>query len=69
MRDGQIPQAIVLDGCALHRKATHPPGDPFHVMNTPENTDAIEFLQMLFWDGRLSFPISMHAVKYVRAGV
>eukprot|EP00975_Prorocentrum_lima_P051153 10716146-Prorocentrum_lima.AAC.1 len=56
MRDGNSPNALVVDGCALYDKMRHPLNDPYHFLIDPDNIERIDtfipkgvqMLQMLF---------------------
>eukprot|EP00975_Prorocentrum_lima_P007886 1688027-Prorocentrum_lima.AAC.1 len=52
MRDGETPQALVVDGQGLHWSMSHPPGDPFYQNKNTDIlgnylVDAVALLQML----------------------
>eukprot|EP00975_Prorocentrum_lima_P018964 3994971-Prorocentrum_lima.AAC.1 len=57
MRDGNYPNALVVDGCSLYERMRHPIGDPYHLLRDPDNIEhidhfileAVQSLQLLFW--------------------
>eukprot|EP00975_Prorocentrum_lima_P056417 11827288-Prorocentrum_lima.AAC.1 len=60
MRDGNSPNALVVDGCSLDERLKHPINDRYHFLRDPENIahidnyvlEAVQLLQMLFWNNR-----------------
>eukprot|EP00975_Prorocentrum_lima_P039633 8327967-Prorocentrum_lima.AAC.1 len=60
MRDGNSPNALVVDGCALYGRLRHPIGDKYHFLLEPENiaridnfvSESVQLLQMLFWNNK-----------------
>eukprot|EP00975_Prorocentrum_lima_P043885 9204366-Prorocentrum_lima.AAC.1 len=60
MRDGNSPNALVVDGSSLYGRLRHPIGDKYQFLQEPENIalidnfvlEAVQLLQMLFWNNR-----------------
>eukprot|EP00975_Prorocentrum_lima_P059056 12384869-Prorocentrum_lima.AAC.1 len=42
MRDGNSPNALVVDGCSLYGRLRHPIGDKYHFLLEPENIARID---------------------------